>query len=76
MLLSDRRICSSARPQAGVYLRDVARVTSPSSGFLGEATLEVGGLKLSFHTRSVRDAFGDAVAGGAAAFRGSLPERD
>lgn len=76
VLLTDRRICSSARPQAGVYLRDVTRVTSPSSGFLGEATLEVGGLKLSFHTRSVRDAFGDAVAGGAAAFRGSLPERD
>ena len=76
VVLTDRRICSSARPNAGVYLRDVDRVGTPSSGSLSDPALEVGGVSLNFHTRAVRDAFADAIASGAAAFRGSLPERD
>lgn len=75
VLLTDRRICSSARPNAGVYLRDVCTLGVPPSGLLSDPRLEVGGVFLSFHTKAVRDAFADAISSGAAAFRGSLPER-
>lgn len=77
VVLTDRRICSRARPKAGVYLRDVTRLQRGGGGLFSDATLDVGPpgaeLRLSFHTRAVRDAFAEALSGAASAFRGERP---
>lgn len=73
VLLTDRRVCSSARPRKGVYYRDVTALERTGSGILSSPGLAVEGLELSFHTRAVRDAFSEALSQAAKAFRGEAP---
>lgn len=74
VLLTDRRVCSSARPRQGVCFRDVRQVKLASGGLLADPGLEVEGLDLRFHTRAIRDAFAAALGEGVRAFRGEAPE--
>ena len=70
ILLTDRRVFASSSPKRGVYHRDVAEVTPSGGGLFSDPGLSVGPLELRFHTRSIRDAFADAIQGSATAFRG------
>jgi Zn-dependent protease with chaperone function len=73
VLLTDRRVFSSSRPRKGVPYRDVTRLKRIGGGILSSPGLEVEGLELRFHTRAVRDAFAEAIAQAAGAFRGGEP---
>jgi Zn-dependent protease with chaperone function len=73
VVLTDRRIASRARPKDGVFHRDVTELRRSGGGLFSDPGLEVGGVNLRFHTRSVRDAFAEAIASAASAFRGERP---
>ncbi len=73
VLLTDRRLCASTRPQRGVPYRDVTRLRRTGGGLFAGPGLDVEGLELRFHTRAIRDAFVDALAGAVAAFRQEQP---
>ncbi len=76
VLLTDRRVCSSERARQGVCFRDVRRLTLLNGGLLSDPGIEVEGLELRFHTRSIRDAFAAALGEAVRAFRGEAPEQD
>jgi Zn-dependent protease with chaperone function len=76
VVLTDRRLCSSERPGKGVYYRDIDRMKRTAGGIMSRPGLELGGLELKFHTRSVRDAFAEALLGAATIFRGEPPGVD
>ncbi|MDC3379295.1 M48 family metallopeptidase [Planctomycetota bacterium] len=76
VVLSDRRACSSARPKQGIYYRDITTMKRTAGGLLSDCGLIINGLELRFHTRSLRDAFADAVKGAAIAFRGEAPKEE
>lgn len=75
VLLTDRRVFASSRPRAGVYYRDVRRLTLADGGLLSDSGIEVEGLDLRFHTRAIRDAFAAALGEATRAFRGEAPEQ-
>jgi len=75
VLLTDRRVCSSSRPNKGVYYRDVRVVSKTGGGLLSGPGITIEGLELSFHTRGVRDAFAEAITQAATVFRGEAPKR-
>lgn len=74
VLLTDRRVFSSARPRAGVWWRDVRVVRRTGGGLLSGPGLELEGLELRFHTRAVREAFLNAIVGAVKSFRGEPPQ--
>ncbi len=77
VLLTDRRVCSSARPRQGVFYRDVTALERRDGGLFRDATIVLdGGLELSFHTKAVREAFHEALAQAARTFRGESPRGD
>ncbi|MGE0712186.1 MAG: M48 family metallopeptidase [Planctomycetota bacterium] len=76
VVLTDRRTCSSARPQQGVYHRDVRALLRSGGGLFSDPALELEGVTLRFHTRAVRDAFAEAISGAVHAFRGERPRED
>jgi len=76
VLLTDRRVFSSARPGVGVWYRDIDRMERSAGRILSGPGLTVGGLELRFHTRAIRDAFAEAIAAAAQAFRGEPPRED
>lgn len=73
VLLTDRRVCSSARPRLGVYYRDIKQLELSSGGLLSDPGIVVNGLELRFHTRAIRDAFAAALTEAVRAFRGEAP---
>jgi Zn-dependent protease with chaperone function len=75
VLLTDRRVWTSAQPRRGAYFRDIDRLQLVGGGLLSSVGIDVEGLELRFHTKSVRDAFADALSEGARVFRGAVPER-
>lgn len=56
VLLTDRRVWTSAQPRRGAYSRDIDRLQLVGGGFLSSVGIDVEGLELRFHTKAVRDA--------------------
>jgi len=56
-----------------LYYRDIEVITRRGGGLMSGPGLEVNGLTMKFHTRSMREAFAEAIMQAVTAFRGEPP---
>lgn len=63
VLLTDRRIFSSARPRQGIRYAEIETIESVPGGLFSRPGVKVAAdFEVKFHTREMRDAFREAIA--------------